>query len=75
MNALYFAWIQPRLVVPPSQTNDLSDVKWRKRLRRDALEAWTEFKATGKHVTADEVDAWLAGLERGENVEPPIPRD
>jgi predicted transcriptional regulator len=43
----------------------------RERLRKDAFEAWAEFQATGRHVTADEADAWLARLEAGEDVEPP----
>ena len=47
----------------------------RERLRRDALAAWAEYQATGRHVTAEEADAWLARLEAGEDVEPPTPRD
>ena len=43
----------------------------RDRLRQDALAAWTEYQATGQHVTADEADAWLARLEAGEDAAPP----
>jgi predicted transcriptional regulator len=44
----------------------------RQRLRHDALEAWTEYQATGLHVTGDEADAWLSRLEADE-IEPPTP--
>ena len=43
----------------------------REALRRDALAAWEEYEATGRHVTGDEADAWLARLEAGDDVEPP----
>lgn len=32
----------------------------REALRQDTLKAWEEFKATGLHATAEEVDRWLA---------------
>jgi len=47
----------------------------RERLRQDALTAWREYQATGRHVTAEEADAWLARLEAGEDAEPPAPHD
>lgn len=47
----------------------------RERLRQDALGAWAEYQATGRHVTMEEADAWLARLEAGEDVEPPAPHD
>jgi predicted transcriptional regulator len=47
----------------------------REQLRRDALAAWAEYQATGRHVTAEEADAWLARLEAGEESEPPVPHD
>lgn len=43
----------------------------RETLRQDGLEAWKEFQATGRHVTAEEADAWLARLEAGDDAEPP----
>jgi predicted transcriptional regulator len=45
----------------------------REQIRRDALVAWTDYQATGQHVTGAEVDAWLARLEAGEDAEPPEP--
>jgi predicted transcriptional regulator len=45
----------------------------RQQFRQDALAAWTEYQATGRHVTADEADSWLARLEAGEDAEPPTP--
>lgn len=47
----------------------------RERLHQDALAAWAEYQATGRHVTAEEADAWLARLEAGEDAEPPPPHD
>jgi predicted transcriptional regulator len=43
----------------------------REALRQDALGAWSEYQATGQHVTHAEADAWLAKLEAGQDVEPP----
>ncbi len=43
----------------------------REQFRRDALNAWQKFQETGLRVTADEVDAWLAKLAEGQDVEPP----
>lgn len=45
----------------------------RDRLNQDARAAWADYCETGLHVTADEVDAWLACLEAGESVDPPAP--
>jgi predicted transcriptional regulator len=43
----------------------------RERLRQDALRAWQDYQATGRHVTAEAADAWLARLEAGEDADPP----
>lgn len=45
----------------------------RERLRADALAAWAEYEATGWHAAGEDVDAWLARLEAGEDAEPPPP--
>jgi predicted transcriptional regulator len=37
------------------------------RFREEALAAWTNYEATGLHVTAKEADAWLAALENGDD--------
>jgi predicted transcriptional regulator len=47
----------------------------REQFRQAALSAWAEHQATGSHVTAEEADAWLAGLEAGEDAEPPVCHD
>jgi predicted transcriptional regulator len=47
----------------------------REQVRRDALAAWSEYQATGRHVSRKEADAWLRRLEAGEDVEPPEPHD
>lgn len=46
----------------------------RERLRADALAAWAEYEATGRHATGEAVDAWLARLEAGEDADPPACR-
>ncbi len=43
----------------------------REQLRQDALAAWSHYQTTGLHATAEEADAWLAKLERGEAAEAP----
>lgn len=43
----------------------------REQFRQDGIKAWTEYQATGMHVTLEEADQWLAKLEAGQDVEPP----
>jgi predicted transcriptional regulator len=38
---------------------------------QNSIRAWNEYQPTGLHVTMEEVDAWLAKLEGGQDVEPP----
>jgi predicted transcriptional regulator len=45
----------------------------RERFDRDALSALREYEETGLHVTQEEMEAWFARLEAGENAEPPKP--
>lgn len=42
----------------------------REAFRQDGIKAWNEYQATGLHITAGDVDAWLAKLEAGQDVEP-----
>jgi predicted transcriptional regulator len=43
----------------------------RESFRQEALDAWRDNQETGRHVTGDEADAWLAKLEAGVDIEPP----
>lgn len=43
----------------------------REQFRQHALAAWSDFQASGLHVTAEEADAWLARLEAGEDADAP----
>jgi predicted transcriptional regulator len=43
----------------------------REQVREDALAAWQEYEAFGRHATASEADVWLAALEAGEDALPP----
>ncbi|PWF44341.1 CopG family ribbon-helix-helix protein [Massilia glaciei] len=44
----------------------------REAFRQDAINAWSEYKATGMHVTADEVTTWLETW--GDEAELPAPQ-
>ncbi len=43
----------------------------REAFRQDTFDAWEEFRETGSHVSAEEVDRWLAGW--GSEDEAPAP--
>lgn len=43
----------------------------REALDRDTVAAWEEYERTGLHLTGEEVDAWLARVEAGEDCPPP----
>jgi len=43
----------------------------REQFLRDGLAAWEDYRATGLHLTEEEVDDWLAKLEAGEDAELP----
>jgi predicted transcriptional regulator len=43
----------------------------RETFRQDTLKAWEEYRETGLHATAEEVEAWLAGW--GSENERPAP--
>ena len=43
----------------------------REAFRLDSQLAWEDFRANGLHVSADEADAWMAELEKGNDIEPP----
>lgn len=44
----------------------------RETVHQDALQAWQAYQTTDQHVTQAEADAWLAQLESGNDVEPPL---
>jgi len=46
----------------------------REAFRQDGIRAWDEYQATGLHVTQESVDAWLAKLGEGQDVDPPACR-
>ena len=43
----------------------------REVFRQQTLKAWETFRENGLHLTADEVDAWMAQIEQGNDIEPP----
>ena len=44
----------------------------RQALLQAGKDAWEHYQATGEHVTGEEADAWLAQLEAGNDVDPPV---
>ena len=44
----------------------------REAFRQDTLRAWEKYCQTGLHLTGDEMDAWMAKLEAGEDAELPV---
>jgi predicted transcriptional regulator len=45
----------------------------RERFDQDTLAALKEYEGSGLHVTQEEMEAWFARLEAGEDAEPPKP--
>lgn len=43
----------------------------REALRNDALRVWETYQASGKHLTQEEADNWLAKLANGDDTEIP----
>lgn len=43
----------------------------RAAFRQDTLRAWEEYRRTGAHLTGEEMDAWMAKLESGEDADLP----
>ncbi len=43
----------------------------RELFRQDGLRAWSDYQASGLHVTAAEADVWLGKLEDGHDEVPP----
>jgi predicted transcriptional regulator len=43
----------------------------REQFLRDGIASYERYKATGLHVTGEEMDAWMEKLEAGEDAEPP----
>ncbi len=43
----------------------------RESFRIQTLQAWDEYRLTGLHLNADEVDDWLMQIEQGADIEPP----
>ncbi|HKF48636.1 MAG TPA: hypothetical protein VKB38_14865 [Terracidiphilus sp.] len=41
------------------------------KLRQELAADWEHFQSTGLHLDGDEVDAWMAAIERGQNPDLP----
>lgn len=55
----------------PGQATSRKAETRRAAFKRDALQAWEHYQATGLHVTHEEMDAWLRELEQGREIAPP----
>jgi len=65
---------KPHWIMREAIAQYLAREEAREQLRADALAAWAEYEATGRHATGEAVDAWLARLEAGEDADPPACR-
>lgn len=63
---------KPQLLTQEAIQQYLEREEKREAFLQDARKAWEEYQATGLHVTLEEVDAWLAKLEAGEEADPPV---
>lgn len=61
----------PHWIMREAITQYVEREEKREQLRQDALAAWNHYVTTGLHVTGDEVDAWVAKLESGDDTTPP----
>ena len=43
----------------------------RQTFLQEGKTTWEAYQVTGRHVTGEEADRWLANLEAGKDVEPP----
>lgn len=43
--------------------------------REDAEKAWSEYQATGLHLSGNEANEWLGRLAEGDDAEPPVCHD
>jgi predicted transcriptional regulator len=49
----------------------ISRAEKREQFRLDTLASWEHYKATGLHVSEEEMDEWVARLEAGEDAPAP----
>jgi len=61
----------PHWVMREAITQYVEREEKREAFRQDTLKAWEEYRITGLHATAEEVDAWLASW--GTDDERPAP--
>jgi len=71
MSTLALSALDALRYVKKPEAADTSGRQAEETLRQDTLKAWEQYQTTGLHANAAEVDAWLAQLEQGHDVEPP----
>ena len=64
----------PHWLMREAITQYLDREEKREAFRQDALQAWEAFRASGRHVAADQANDWLTQLEQGNDVDPPACR-
>lgn len=65
----------PHWVMKEAIAEYLDREEKREQFRQDAIAALEDYETTGLHLTGEEVDEWLAKLERGEEAEMPAWRE
>lgn len=63
----------PHWVMKEAITTYLEQEEAKEALRREALEAWEDYKATGLHVTHEEMRTWLLSWGTENELPPPVP--
>lgn len=61
----------PHWIMREAITQYVDREEKRESFKQDALHTWEEYQRSGLHLTAKEVDNWLAKLEAGQDAEPP----
>lgn len=59
-------WIMLEAIRQYVEREEGRDAAW-----QDAMRAWKNYRSTGLHATAEEMEAWFDKLEAGTDAEPP----
>jgi len=58
------------MAVPAQEINIVDQKKYQEFLE-EGVKAWEHYKATGLHLTGEEVDQWINQVTQGKDVELP----
>ncbi|MDR9467824.1 hypothetical protein [Marinospirillum sp.] len=55
----------------PAHENKVTDQKKYQEFLEEGIKAWEDYKATGLHLTGEEMDQWIHQVAQGKDVELP----